>query len=81
VATPLQVSQCEPGRFQDERIGDGASFTDGEVVALAGENGAGKSTIKNIIGGTLRPTPRLCEWTWAPGGMSSRAMPITSPYL
>jgi rhamnose transport system ATP-binding protein len=27
----------------------------GEVVALAGENGAGKSTIKNIIGGILRP--------------------------
>jgi rhamnose transport system ATP-binding protein len=33
------------------------SFTvsGGEVVALAGENGAGKSTIKNIIGGILRP--------------------------
>jgi rhamnose transport system ATP-binding protein len=27
----------------------------GEVVALAGENGAGKSTVKNIIGGILRP--------------------------
>jgi ABC-type sugar transport system ATPase subunit len=26
----------------------------GEVVALAGENGAGKSTIKNLIGGILR---------------------------
>ena len=26
----------------------------GEVVALAGENGAGKSTIKNLIGGNLR---------------------------
>ncbi|MFC1442248.1 sugar ABC transporter ATP-binding protein [Streptacidiphilus sp. N1-10] len=36
---------------------DGVSFTvpSGEVVALAGENGAGKSTVKNIIGGTLRP--------------------------
>jgi ribose transport system ATP-binding protein len=27
----------------------------GEVVALAGENGAGKSTVKNLIGGLLRP--------------------------
>ena len=27
----------------------------GEVVGLAGENGAGKSTVKNLIGGLLRP--------------------------
>jgi ABC-type sugar transport system ATPase subunit len=31
------------------------SVSNGEVVALVGENGAGKSTIKNIIGGTVRP--------------------------
>jgi ABC-type sugar transport system ATPase subunit len=31
------------------------SVAEGEVVSLAGENGAGKSTIKNMIGGLLRP--------------------------
>jgi len=31
------------------------SIAPGEVVALAGENGAGKSTIKNLIGGLIHP--------------------------
>ena len=40
------------------------SFTvsSGEVVALAGENGAGKSTVKNIIGGILRPDTGQVEF-------------------
>ncbi|SEG94970.1 ribose transport system ATP-binding protein [Actinacidiphila yanglinensis] len=40
------------------------SFTvaGGEVVALAGENGAGKSTVKNIIGGILRPDAGRVEF-------------------
>ncbi|MFJ2954402.1 sugar ABC transporter ATP-binding protein [Streptomyces sp. NPDC087270] len=40
------------------------SFTvsGGEVVALAGENGAGKSTVKNLIGGILRPDAGRVEF-------------------
>jgi ribose transport system ATP-binding protein len=47
---------------------DGVSFTvsSGEVVALVGENGAGKSTIKNIIGGTLRPDSGQVSFGGAP---------------
>ena len=42
--------------FAGMRAVSDVSFTvaRGEVVSLAGENGAGKSTIKNIIGGLLR---------------------------
>ena len=47
---------------------DGVSFTvsSGEVVALVGENGAGKSTIKNIIGGTLRPDSGQVSFAGSP---------------
>jgi ABC-type sugar transport system ATPase subunit len=47
---------------------DGVSFSvsTGEVVALAGENGAGKSTIKNIISGTLRPDSGQVSFGGAP---------------
>src|SRR6478609_7705468 len=34
----------------------------GEVVALLGENGAGKSTISNIIAGSLRPSSGSIVW-------------------
>jgi ABC-type sugar transport system ATPase subunit len=49
---------------------DGVSFTvaGGQVVALVGENGAGKSTIKNIIGGTLRPDSGDVRFAGAPAG-------------
>src|SRR5258708_7603696 len=47
---------------------DGVSFvvSRGEIVALAGENGAGKSTIKNIISGTLRPDSGQVSFGGAP---------------
>ena len=41
----------------------------GEVVALLGENGAGKSTVSNIICGTIRPSSGTMTWqgaTYAP---------------
>lgn len=38
----------------------------GEVVALLGENGAGKSTVSNVISGTVRPTSGEMTWLGAP---------------
>lgn len=38
----------------------------GEVVALLGENGAGKSTVSNIISGTILPTSGEMTWQGAP---------------
>ena len=38
----------------------------GEVVALLGENGAGKSTVSNIISGTVLPSSGNMMWQGAP---------------
>ena len=38
---------------------------EGEVVALLGENGAGKSTVSNIICGTIRPSSGSMTWRGA----------------
>lgn len=38
----------------------------GEVVALLGENGAGKSTISKIISGAVRPSSGTMTWQGAP---------------
>ncbi len=43
----------------------------GEVVALLGENGAGKSTISNIIAGSISPTSGDMTWKGAPYAPSS----------
>lgn len=38
----------------------------GEVVALLGENGAGKSTVSNIVSGTILPSSGEMTWQGAP---------------
>jgi ribose transport system ATP-binding protein len=38
----------------------------GEVVALLGENGAGKSTVSNVISGTVPPSSGDMTWLGAP---------------
>ncbi|HPE60365.1 MAG TPA: sugar ABC transporter ATP-binding protein [Thiolinea sp.] len=38
----------------------------GEVVALLGENGAGKSTVSNVISGTVLPSAGEMTWQGAP---------------
>lgn len=38
----------------------------GEVVALLGENGAGKSTVSNVISGTILPSSGEMQWQGAP---------------
>lgn len=38
----------------------------GEVVALLGENGAGKSTVSNIIAGAITPTSGQMRWLGEP---------------
>ncbi|MFV0436160.1 MAG: sugar ABC transporter ATP-binding protein [Desulfopila sp.] len=37
----------------------------GEVVALLGENGAGKSTVSNVISGTVQPSAGSMKWLGA----------------
>ncbi len=37
----------------------------GEVVALLGENGAGKSTVSNVISGTVQPSSGEMKWLGA----------------
>jgi ABC-type sugar transport system ATPase subunit len=48
------------------------SVSSGEIVALAGENGAGKSTIKNIIGGILRADSGQVSFSGKPATDSAK---------
>lgn len=47
--------------FANKRVVSGVNFVvcEGEITALLGENGAGKSTFKNMLVGLLEPTRRL----------------------
>jgi ribose transport system ATP-binding protein len=48
----------------------------GEVVALLGENGAGKSTVSNIIAGSVRPDSGTIIWRGKPYSPASPAEAI-----
>ncbi len=48
----------------------------GEVVALLGENGAGKSTVSNIIAGSTRPDAGTIIWRGRPYSPASPAAAI-----
>src|SRR4051794_315895 len=48
----------------------------GQVVALLGENGAGKSTISNIIAGSVRPDAGQITWQGKPYAPASPAEAI-----
>src|SRR4051812_11757249 len=45
----------------------------GEVVALLGENGAGKSTVSNIIAGSVKPDKGTIVWRGQPYAPASPA--------
>ena len=50
----------------------------GEVVALLGENGAGKSTVSNIVSGAMLPTSGEMTWQGAPYAPASPREAIDS---
>ena len=56
-ASPLLEVNGLERRFGGVRAVDGASFTvpEGSITALIGPNGSGKTTIFNLIGGTMPP--------------------------
>jgi putative ABC transport system ATP-binding protein len=57
VSAPLLEVEALSKRFGDAPVFDGVSFTlaRGELVAVLGESGVGKSTLLNVIAGLDRP--------------------------
>ena len=62
-------------RFGGRTVLDGVSFrlSPGQVACLVGENGAGKSTIVNVLGGVLRPSAGSIRIGGSPISFSSPA--------
>ena len=62
-------------RFGGRTVLDEVSFSlsQGEVACLVGENGAGKSTIVNILGGVLRPAGGVISLAGKPVSFGSPA--------
>lgn len=54
--------------FSGKRVVDKVNFTvrPGEIVAMIGENGAGKSTVKNMLCGLLEPTEGTISFKGCP---------------
>ena len=62
--TPLLRTHGLTKRFGEFAACDDVSVSlgQGQIVALLGENGAGKSTFVKMLFGSLRPTAGLIEW-------------------
>jgi ABC-type branched-subunit amino acid transport system ATPase component/ABC-type branched-subunit amino acid transport system permease subunit len=78
--TPLLEVKGLEMRFGGVRAVDGASFTvpEGSITALIGPNGSGKTTIFNLIGGTM--TPDAGE-VWLAGQRIDRKPPWRRAHL
>jgi ribose transport system ATP-binding protein len=74
-AEPLLVATDLTKRYGAVRALDGASFTclPGEVLALVGENGAGKSTVSRILAGATPATSGTVTFDGEPFAVSSIA--------
>ena len=64
IKTPLLVAESISRSFGDFTANDAVSLTinEGEIHALLGENGAGKSTFVKMLYGVLQPDDGRLLW-------------------